>query len=151
MVQHYNLLAFIVATVAACIPLLVVGRTVYVALISPRRYQPAPGRVLKNRQRQNDEGEPIQIELLYEYSVAQSTFTGRRFYFGSLNECDPELLERFPEGSQVTVHYDPRRPMRSTLQTGYHWRLNFWIAVAGAAALGLWLVVWLLMYLPPAR
>lgn len=144
----YNQLALVVPSLLALLPLLIVGRTVYFAIASARRFCQTDGWVIENRQPRNDEGEPIQLVLRYEYTVDQKTFVGRRYYFGSLNECDAGLVDRYPVGSSVLVHYDPAKPQRSTLATGYHRKLNFWLAVALVAAGCIWVVTWLAFHLP---
>ena len=131
--------AAIIATLLASIPLAIVVRTVYYAMISERRFVPTDCVIQNHIQPKSDEGEPIQLQLRYSYAVGSSTYTGKRYYFGSINECNSELLARYPAGSRQTVFYDPRNPSRSTLRVGVHPRLWLW----GFAALISYPLFWL--------
>ena len=68
-------------------------------------------------------------------------YTGSRYYFGSKNECNPELLQQFPAGSECVVFYDPKCPGRSTLQAGFHSRLWLWIIAVALICPILWIAV----------
>jgi hypothetical protein len=62
------------------------------------------------------------VRLAYEYEVDGRRFTGSRREFGeslfgwmSSRDRARALLDLFPEGRDVTVHYDPAHPERCTL------------------------------------
>lgn len=63
-------------------------------------------------------------ELQYEYEVESDTYVSSRYGFGTtptFNERSAArswIEERYPEGGEVTVHYDPDRPDRSVLEPG---------------------------------
>jgi hypothetical protein len=97
--------------------------------------------IQSHNQPKNEDDEHIQLELRYAYVVGSKTYTGRRYYFGSRNECNPELLKVYPEGSQHTVYYDPSNPSRSTLQVGFHPRLWFWIIAVAILCPIMWAAV----------
>src|SRR5690554_1667064 len=131
--------AALIALLLSGIPLAIVARTVYFALISKKRFVATEGFIETHEQPKNEAGDPIQLRLTYRYRVNDRQYAGRRYYFGSLNESDPELLARYPAGTLQPVFYDPKSPGRSTLQTGFHARLWFWMATALVAFLLLWI------------
>jgi len=133
--------AALIATLATGVPLFAVARTVYFALISGRRFAMTDCVIQAHHQPSNDECEPIQLRLRYAYRVGCQTYFGRRYYFGSKNAFDREVLNRYPAGSRHPVFYDPKRPDRSTLQTGFHPRLWFWIIVAMILCPVFWLAL----------
>ncbi|MCU0713749.1 MAG: DUF3592 domain-containing protein [Pirellula sp.] len=133
--------AAIVATLASAIPLFVVVRVVYLAFVSKTRFVSTDCLIDTHDQPKNEDGEPIQLVLKYSYRVGNRTFSGRRYYFGSKNECNPELLIRYPAGSRQTVFYDPKYPSRSSLQVGFHPRLWFWIITAMVGSSILWIAI----------
>jgi len=119
--------AAMIATLLSGVPMLFVGTAVYYALVSKRRFVTTNGVIQNHEQPKNEDGEPIQLRLRYTYCVDGKTFAGRRYYFGSRNECSSDLLKRYPSGSHQIVFYDPKLPSRSTLQVGFRPKLWFWI------------------------
>lgn len=142
----YNQIAIAVALLVASLPLLVFLWTLSLAIVSPSRFHQCTGRILHHFQPKNEDGEPIQIKLRYEYMVEGETFQGTRHFFGSLNTTDSALLDQYPAGSVVTVFYDPKKPGRSTLETGARPALIFWGCVALVAAILLGLATWIMAY-----
>ncbi|WP_337176700.1 DUF3592 domain-containing protein [Paludisphaera sp.] len=142
----YNQAAVAIATLAASVPILMWLRTLYIASSSRSRFRASRGRVLEHYQPRNEDGEPIQIRLKYEYTVDDRVFQGGRHFFGSLNSTDAALLEKYPAGSEVIVYYDPGKPRRSTLETGVTSGLAFWGRVALVAAVMIWIATWLLAW-----
>jgi hypothetical protein len=108
----------------------VVARVFYLTLVSKARFISTDCLIDTHYQPKNDDGELIQLVLRYSYRVGNRTLSGRRYDFGSKNECNPELLIRYLSGSRQIVFYDPNCPSRSSLQVGFHPRLWFWIITA---------------------
>jgi Protein of unknown function (DUF3592) len=133
--------AALIATAVVLLMAMPLFRTTYYALISPRRFQPSSCTIEQHHQPNNDEGEPIQLVLRYRYSVDGREFTGSRYYFGSINECNSEFLQRYPVGSIQTVYFDPKNPSRSTLQTGFRAGTWFWITTFAIAAPIAWIAI----------
>jgi hypothetical protein len=76
------------------------------------------------RRVQSTPDSPLQItyepEIHYQYTVQGRTYTGKRIFFGSA-QIDPEaantVLSRYQPGLSVFVHYNPRKPSQSVLET----------------------------------
>ncbi|XZE19336.1 DUF3592 domain-containing protein [Pirellulaceae bacterium SH449] len=133
--------AAIMATLVVAIPLFVVARAVYFAFASKARFVSTDCLIDSHYQPKNEDGEPIQLVLRYSYRVSNRELHGRRYYFGSKNECNPELLIQYPPGSRQIVFYDPNCPSRSCLQVGFHPRLWFWIITALFGCPILWIAI----------
>ncbi len=55
----------------------------------------------------------------YEYSVMGSPYRGQRVAFGAdtfSRQHAQQVLDRYPQGSQVNVYYDPNQPVESVLE-----------------------------------
>ena len=61
--------------------------------------------------------------IVYSYDVGRDSFTSDRILFGIASK---EWVTKYPEGSSVTVAYNPSEPSQSTLNTGTH--ITSWIA-----------------------
>ena len=62
----------------------------------------------------------------YRYEVGGRSYVSDRISFGRLaagsGQSDAEvLLQQYPRGSAVRVHYDPARPEAAALETGWTW------------------------------
>ena len=60
--------------------------------------------------------EPI---IHYQYTLMGKPYDSKKVSFGSLHMKDDqaqEILNRYPAGSTVTVHYDPGKPEKSVLE-----------------------------------
>ncbi|WP_189072106.1 DUF3592 domain-containing protein [Deinococcus sedimenti] len=83
-------------------------------------------------------------EVQYTYRADGLTYRGERLNFFRLNTTSlrgaRRILERYPVGQPVAVHYDPRRPSRSVLQVGLGLSWPLWLL--GAASLTLGGAVW---------
>lgn len=73
--------------------------------------------------------------IMYSYTVDGETFTSDRILFGmasfstifkSGSQRSREWVSKYPEGSTVSVMFDPSEPSQSTLNTGSHF--TAWIA-----------------------
>ena len=59
--------------------------------------------------------------ILYRYTVAGMDYHGDRIAFGDMSGSHLEaekMLQSYPVGSAIHVHYNPGRPEESVLQTG---------------------------------
>ncbi len=133
--------AALIATALTTVPLILIARTVYFAVMSKSRFASTECVIEVQSQPTNDDGEPIRLRLRYTYCIGNKTYAGRRYYFGSRNECDTELIKLYPVGSRHVVFYDPKHPNRSTLKLGFHSRLWFWIAAAMILCPILWIAL----------
>lgn len=70
--------AALVTTLLASIPLLVVGRVVWFAVISRSRFAVTDGRIVAHSQPRNEDGDPVQLQLKYRYTVGNQLYTGSR-------------------------------------------------------------------------
>ena len=63
-------------------------------------------------------------EVLYAYEIEGVQQLANRVAFGDFGSSDPgraqRIVNRYPEGSAVTVHYDPDEPSRAVLEPGVH-------------------------------
>lgn len=53
------------------------------------------------------------------YSLGQGDRVSRRYKERS--DAEAEAASRFPEGTTVTVHYDPKQPTEAVLAPGWNW------------------------------
>jgi len=96
----------------------------YRSAVASKRW-PTTGGTLKNVHlwgTRNIGGEMKAVEKLsvqYEYTVGGTLHTGTTVSFYTLNYPETtDFADRHPEGSEVTVYYDPAHPARSTLVPG---------------------------------
>ncbi len=79
--------------------------------------------------------------IRYEYSAGGRTYTADRFAFGAKGFTQRDeaerVVERYPVGERVLVHYDPRNPRRVVLEPG----VNSRPAIKRVSGLGLLLVL----------
>jgi hypothetical protein len=70
-------------------------------------------------------------EVVYEYVIKGTPFSGERVNFGEYGRETTDhaaaILDRYPEGTVVSVHYDPEEPERSVLEPGMHGVPWFWL------------------------
>lgn len=115
---------------AACT---VVGIALF-RLWSSRKWTPTEGRVLIAELQSTTVGRSVitqsdvyttehVLNLKYEYTVGGVPYTGDRLLASGPNvfsqkEDAQVMLNRFPAGSRVTVHYAPEDPARSCLVSG---------------------------------
>jgi hypothetical protein len=63
-------------------------------------------------------------EVLYKYQLSGTTYSSNRVGFGDYESGDPShaqsILNRYPRGISVQVHYNPQSPELSVLETGVH-------------------------------
>ena len=71
--------------------------------------------------RSDADSDSYAVNIAYEYTVSGQTFIGNgpRVGFGTGSRRAAErLCKKYPQGSRVTVHYDPTNPRRSVVETG---------------------------------
>lgn len=79
-------------------------------------------------------------EVAYEYQVNEITYKSSSVGFGKSTTSSrkaTEIVSRYPQGTAVTVHYDPQDPAKAVLETkaysfGSNLALGIIIAVMGA-------------------
>lgn len=86
------------------------------------------GRIVQSQRRFvfNDGAAAIDADIRYDFSIDGRTYVGHRVWIGDdqTYPCGDEFvaaLDRYPEGRQVRVHYDPSRPAESVLEPGITW------------------------------
>ncbi len=89
-------------------------------------------------------------EVHYEYTVDGRPYTADRVQFGEYGSDNSsharEIVARYAEGKQVSVHYDPTQPDLAVLEPGVHGGINiqfglaglFTLVGAGICAAGVW-------------
>ena len=106
-----------------------------------------PGRVIRSsvvehHSSDGDGGSSVTYEPLveYEYNVMGQTFTSRRVAYGANRLAYKkaiEIVERYPTGTRVNVHYNPDKAKEATLETSASGGKLFPIIGGVFAALGL--------------
>jgi hypothetical protein len=59
-------------------------------------------------------------QVQYQYDVMGSTYTGNQLAFGNASydyRTASKRIAPYPQGAQVTVHYDPANPANAVLET----------------------------------
>lgn len=70
-----------------------------------------------------DHGDTFSAEITYQYSIAGIHFEGTRLAFGAMSSSSAYaqgVVNRYPVGKTVVVHYAPEDPQNSVLETGVH-------------------------------
>jgi hypothetical protein len=77
----------------------------------------SPGKVLSSSvvQKRESEGDTYYcVEVVYEFNVNNTTYSGKRISYGDGYHSDPsraqEIVNRYPQDKNVTVHYMPSNP-----------------------------------------
>lgn len=79
-----------------------------------------------------------QTAFYYEYAVNGETYLGSRIFFGdaflSLFSflAAKGAIEKYKEGRETTVYYNPSNPKDSTLETGVKWQAVAALVLGGA-------------------
>ncbi len=79
--------------------------------------------------------------LQYSYDVNGQSYTAKRQSFAGATgapwrSAPRAVLDRYPQGAECKVYYDPARPSRACLEPGIRWNLCFDVVVgAGFIAL----------------
>lgn len=75
------------------------------------------------RHRGNKGGTTYSADVSYNYSVGGSRYTGTKVAFGMMSSSSgyaQGVLNRYPVGANVPVHYSPDNPATAVLETGIH-------------------------------
>jgi hypothetical protein len=72
-------------------------------------------------------------EISYRYEVAGEKYTGRHVFladtgFSKLRKAK-DVIDRYPRGANVQVHFDPKAPARACLEPVYRERRTLGIAI----------------------
>jgi hypothetical protein len=70
-----------------------------------------------------DHGDTYSADVSYSYQVAGVNYDGNRLAFGSVSSSSSYaqgILNHYPVGQKVSVHYDPANPELAVLETGIH-------------------------------
>ena len=86
-----------------------------------------PGKVISSSVKQErDEGNTYyHAEVVYEFKVNNITYSGKRIAYYTTNllaSSDPypeqQIVNRYPQDKNVTVHYMPNNPKKCVLEVG---------------------------------
>ncbi len=117
----------------AGIGLLVFGWQELFSGYSSKDWKTTQGVVIESRAvdngRSKSGGRNYKPVIVYSYDVERDSFTSDRILFGMASK---EWLSIYPEGTSVTVAYNPSDPSQSTLTAGAHY--TAWIAPSMGAA-----------------
>jgi hypothetical protein len=75
------------------------------------------------RHRGNKGGTTYSADVSYDYSVWGSRYTGTKVAFGMMSASSSYargVLDHYPVGAKVPVHYSPSDPETAVLETGIH-------------------------------
>ena len=82
-----------------------------------------------------DHGDTYSPQVTYQYTIAGRHFENDRLAFGAASSSSAgwaqKILERYPVGQKVMVHYAPDDPEQSVLETGIH--AGTWVCFAVGA------------------
>ncbi len=103
----------------------------------------AQGRVvassLETHTSRDDGGTTYHAEVLYEFTVDGVVYNGNKVTYGSYGSSNPSharrILNRYPKGVDVTVHYQPGDPETCVLEPGRS-PATWFLPVFGAIFLG---------------
>ena len=91
-----------------------------------------------NSQTNPKSGVTYSADLSYHYQVAGISYSGTRLGFGmmfSTATYAQRILDRYPIGARVRVHYLPGDPEQAVLETGIHGGIWFSFGVGAAIIL----------------
>lgn len=85
------------------------------------------------RYRNSDRQTFYAADVAYEYTVNDVSYTGDKVAFSEVNTSKPDsaqkIVDRYPVGQQVEVHYDPADPGKAVLETEVG--IGVWIQLGG--------------------
>jgi len=91
-------------------------------------------------------------EVTYSYQVAGANYTGDQVAIGQMSSSSDYaqgILNRYPAGKKISVHYAPGDPSDAVLETGIHG--GMWICLGGGTAFTLVGIMFLLICRAAAR
>jgi hypothetical protein len=79
----------------------------------------APGKIVSSSV---ESKRTYEAKVVYEYTVNGKVYSSGRLTMGNINTGDPGrarlIVDRYPPGKAVTVHYSPQDPSRCLLEPG---------------------------------
>ncbi len=138
-------IAFIVLLVIGVVALILFGRNVMLGRRS-QNWPTAPGTVeytgMETYQSTDEDGSTsttYDATIQYSYTVGGQAYQGNRRTFtnvrtGSRRRVE-QILARYPQGSAVSVYYDPANPQESVLETGVNTFAYVVMVIAGILVL----------------
>ena len=125
------MLGYIIAIVIGCVILFLFGRDIIRGL-SSRNWPTTEGKITQSgvdmSQSTDDEGEiktSYGASIQYTYSVSWQELVGSRRTFTNVRTNSSrraeQIVERYPQGSSVTVYYTEEDPSLSVLEPGVGW------------------------------
>ncbi len=64
-------------------------------------------------------GKRSEASISYNYQVAGIPYTSTRLAFGEDMNRGERVVQRYPVGKNVSVHYSPHKPQEAVLETGH--------------------------------
>jgi hypothetical protein len=124
------MIGHIVIILIGGVVLFMLGRDILRGL-SSRNWPTAEGRItfssMDVRQSSDEDGTSTTYgaAVVYSYNVFGQEFQGARRTFTDVRTSSAKrtqrILERYPQGSSVTVYYHPEKPSLSVLEPGVGW------------------------------
>lgn len=79
--------------------------------------------------RRNRRKTSYRANVAYEYSVDETKYASDQVSFGEYASSNPnfaqQIVNRYPKGKRVEVHYDPQQPEVAVLEPGASWSSFF--------------------------
>lgn len=105
--------------------ILFIGVKSLFAANASRSWPTVEGKVISSSvdsQRSDKGGTTYHAEVLYEYKVGGQTQSAHDVAFGAYGSSNPSharnIVNKYPAGSDITVHYSPSNPSDAVLETG---------------------------------
>jgi hypothetical protein len=125
------MIGYIILLAIGVVLLVVFGRNVIRGRES-QNWPTVPGTVLytgmETYQSTDDDGSTTTTygaTIQYNYAVAGQSYEGNRRTFSEVRTSSrrraEQILQKYPQGSAISVHYDPDNPAESVLETGVSW------------------------------
>ncbi|MBN2501351.1 MAG: DUF3592 domain-containing protein [Anaerolineales bacterium] len=126
------ILSIILSVICTIVPLAAVGWFIYSRFQKAKDVQQASqnwlattGRVIKSRvEVSGGEVASVYPRVIYEYEVegvkyqADQIKAGDKFWAARTSQEAYNTIDRYPEGLEVTVYYNPANPAEATLERG---------------------------------
>ena len=100
----------------------------------------------------NHGGTTYSAEVTYSYQVAGTSYTGDKVSIGQMSSSSAyagAILNRYPVGKKISVHYSPGDPADAVLETGIHG--GMWICLGVGTAFTLFGIMFLQISRAAAR
>mgnify|MGYP001039386955 CR=1 FL=1 len=134
------MIGYIIILVIGVVLLVVFGRNVIRGRAS-QNWPTVPGTVLytgmETYESTDDDGSittTYGATIQYNYAVAGQSLEGNRRTFTDVRTSSrrraEQILAKYPQGSAISVYYDPENPTESVLETGVSWSAYALLALA---------------------